>query len=159
MTTLRMGQAQQKYLITKVNGDRALTVRLGELGLNKGKLVTVISEAKNGSGLVIFIQGQRLALSEAMAAQIEVILLASSQQKQAVPLSQLAVHNSAVVVRLNGDQALRKRLMDMGLTRNTLVQIYHVAPLGDPLELQVRGYKLSIRKADAAQILVQEVSL
>ena len=47
--------------------------------------------------------------------------------------------------------------MDMGLTRNTLIQVYHIAPLGDPIELQVRGYKLSIRKSEATQILVKKV--
>lgn len=159
MPTLLTGQAQQKYIITKVSGDHALTTRLAELGLSIGKLVTVINSAKSGSGLVIYLAGQRLAVSRSMAEQITVTPLDESENTPAVPLTDIPLHSSCVVYQLTGDRAVRKRLMDMGLTRNTLIQVYHVAPLGDPLELQVRGYKLSIRKSDAAKILVKELQL
>lgn len=158
MATLVDGKPNKKYIITKVNGDHALTARLAELRMNKGKMITVITAAKKGSGTVIYLQGQRLAVSESMGKQIEIVLLDKSQGKER-PLADIAVHNACVIAELSGDRPVRKRLMDMGLTRNTLVQVYHVAPLGDPIELQVRGYKLSIRKADAAKILVREVRL
>ncbi|MEO2783059.1 FeoA family protein, partial [Ligilactobacillus ruminis] len=54
---------------------------------------------------------------------------------------------------------LRRRLMDMGLTRNTIVTVQQIAPLGDPVELTLRGYKLSLRKSEAANIMVKEASL
>ncbi len=62
---------------------------------------------------------------------------------------------SVTVVKLNGEGAVKRRIMDMGLTKNTPVYVRKVAPLGDPIELTVRGYELSIRKADAQMVDVQ----
>lgn len=59
------------------------------------------------------------------------------------------------VVKLYGEGAVKRRIMDMGITKGTEVYIRKVAPLGDPIELTVRGYELSIRKADAEMIEVQ----
>ena len=59
------------------------------------------------------------------------------------------------VVKLHGEGATRRRIMDMGLTRRTEVYVRKVAPLGDPIELTVRGYELSIRKADAEMVEVE----
>ena len=61
------------------------------------------------------------------------------------------------VVRINGEGAVKRRIMDMGITRGVQVHIRKVAPLGDPVELTVRGYELSIRKADADIIEVERV--
>ena len=63
--------------------------------------------------------------------------------------------SSGTTRRLNSTGSVKKKLMDMGLTKNTEVYIRKVAPLGDPIELTVRGYELSIRKADAALIDVE----
>ena len=70
-------------------------------------------------------------------------------------LKDLKVGESAKVVRLHGQGAVRRRIMDMGITRGTVVKVRKVAPLGDPFELTVRGYELSIRKADAQMIEIQ----
>ena len=59
------------------------------------------------------------------------------------------------VVRLHGEGAVKRRIMDMGLTRHTPVYVRKVAPLGDPVEVTVRGYELSIRKADDEMIEVE----
>ena len=56
------------------------------------------------------------------------------------------------VVKINGDGALKRRIMDMGVTKGVEVYVRKVAPLGDPVEVTVRGYELSIRKADAEMI-------
>lgn len=61
---------------------------------------------------------------------------------------------SATIVKLHGEGAIKRRIMDMGMTRGTLVYVRKVAPLGDPIELSVRGYELSIRKDDAENIEV-----
>ena len=60
------------------------------------------------------------------------------------------------VVKIHGEGAVRRRIMDMGITKNVELYIRKVAPLGDPVEVTVRGYKLSLRKADAEMIEVQE---
>ena len=70
-------------------------------------------------------------------------------------LKDVKVGETAVVVRLHGEGTVKRRIMDMGLTRGTEVHVRKVAPLGDPMELTVRGYELSVRKADAEMIEVQ----
>lgn len=70
-------------------------------------------------------------------------------------LKDVKIGETAVIERLNGEGALKRRIMDMGLTRGTTVTVRKVAPLGDPMELTVRGYELSVRKADAELIEVK----
>ena len=67
-------------------------------------------------------------------------------------LKDAKVGQTVVVVKLHGEGAVRRRIMDMGITKNVEIYIRKVAPLGDPFELNVRGYKLSLRKADAEMI-------
>ncbi|MDD6466817.1 MAG: FeoA family protein [Erysipelotrichaceae bacterium] len=70
-------------------------------------------------------------------------------------LDQLPVGQEATVTVVGGQGALRRRLLDMGITPKTKIQIRKVAPLGDPIELRLRGYLLTIRKEDAQQIEVE----
>lgn len=67
-------------------------------------------------------------------------------------LKEVKVGETVKVVKLHGEGAVKRRIMDMGLTKGTEVHVRKVAPLGDPVELTVRGYELSIRKADAEMI-------
>ena len=60
------------------------------------------------------------------------------------------------VVKLHGEGALRRRMMDMGITKGTEIFVRKVAPLGDPVEVTVRGYELSVRKADAEKVVVKD---
>lgn len=69
-------------------------------------------------------------------------------------LNQLKVGETAKVVRLAGEGAVKRRIMDMGLTKGAEVSVRKVAPLGDPIEITVRGYELSIRKDEAAKVEV-----
>ena len=70
-------------------------------------------------------------------------------------LRNVKIGATAKVVKLHGEGALKRRIMDMGITRGTEVYVRKVAPLGDPIELTVRGYELSIRKSDAEMIEVE----
>ena len=70
-------------------------------------------------------------------------------------LRQANVGDTVKVIKLHGEGALRRRIMDMGLTKGIEVHIRKVAPLGDPIEVTVRGYELSIRKADTEMIEVE----
>ena len=70
-------------------------------------------------------------------------------------LRESKVGDTVRVVKLHGEGAVKRRIMDMGLTKGVEVQVRKVAPLGDPLEVTVRGYELSIRKADAEMIEVE----
>ncbi len=70
-------------------------------------------------------------------------------------LKQAKIGETVKIVRLHGEGAIKRRIMDMGLTKGTEVYIRKVAPLGDPVEVTVRGYELSLRKADAEMIEVE----
>ena len=70
-------------------------------------------------------------------------------------LKEVGIGKAARIVRLHGEGAVKRRIMDMGITKGVEVQIRKVAPLGDPIEVTVRGYELSIRKADAEMIEVE----
>ena len=69
-------------------------------------------------------------------------------------LRQVKVGEDATVVRLHGEGAVKRRIMDMGITKGVEIYVRKVAPLGDPMELTVRNYELSVRKADAEMIEV-----
>ena len=70
-------------------------------------------------------------------------------------LRQAKVGDTVTVVKLHGEGAVKRRIMDMGITRGVPVYIRKVAPLGDPVEVTVRGYELSLRKEDADNIIVE----
>ena len=70
-------------------------------------------------------------------------------------LRQAKIGDTVTVVKLHGEGAVRRRIMDMGVTKGTEVHVRKVAPLGDPVEVTVRGYELSIRKGDAEMLEVE----
>ena len=74
-------------------------------------------------------------------------------------LRQAQCGETVTVTRLNGKGALKRRIMDMGITKGTPVYIRKVAPLGDPVEVTVRGYELSLRRKDAETIIVESAAL
>lgn len=75
-------------------------------------------------------------------------------ESEAKTLRDVPVGSSAKVVKLVGEGAVKRRIMDMGITKGTEVYVRKVAPLGDPIELTVRGFELSLRKDEAAHVLV-----
>ena len=70
-------------------------------------------------------------------------------------LKQAKVGDTVTVVKLHGEGPVKRRIMDMGITKGVTVYVRKVAPLGDPVEVNVRGYELSIRKADAEMIEIE----
>ena len=70
-------------------------------------------------------------------------------------LRDIKIGGSCKVIRINGEGALRRRIMDMGITKGVNITVRKAAPLGDPIELNLRGYELTLRKADAALIEVE----
>jgi ferrous iron transport protein A len=69
-------------------------------------------------------------------------------------LKQVPCGQAVKVIKLDGEGAVKRRIMDMGITKGTQIEVRKVAPLGDPIEVTVRGYELSVRKADAENIIV-----
>ena len=70
-------------------------------------------------------------------------------------LKEVAVGKTVSVVKLHGEGAVKRRIMDMGITKGAQIHVKKVAPLGDPIQVSVRGYELSLRKADAEMIEVE----
>lgn len=71
-------------------------------------------------------------------------------------LRDIACGETVTVVKLNGQGAFKRRIMDMGITKGSKIFVRKVAPLGDPVEITIRGYELSLRKNDAESILVEQ---
>lgn len=69
-------------------------------------------------------------------------------------LNETNINERVKVIKINGESAVKRRIMDMGITKGSEICVRKVAPLGDPIEISVRGYELSIRKHDAANIMV-----
>ncbi|MBP3892118.1 MAG: ferrous iron transport protein A [Solobacterium sp.] len=72
-------------------------------------------------------------------------------------LKEVKIGDSVIVKKLHGEGAVKRRIMDMGITKGTEIYVRKVAPLGDPIEITVRGYELSVRKADAEMVEVEAV--
>ena len=72
-------------------------------------------------------------------------------------LKDIKIGKSAKVIKLHGEGAIRRRIMDMGITKGVELYVRKVAPLGDPIEIYVRGYELSLRKQDAETIEVEAI--
>ena len=72
-------------------------------------------------------------------------------------LREVPVHTTVKVVKINGEGAFRRRIMDMGITKNSEIYVRKVSPLGDPVEITVRGYELSLRRDDAESVEVVTV--
>lgn len=70
-------------------------------------------------------------------------------------LKDAKIGDKVTVIKLHGQGAVRRRIMDMGITKGVLITVCKVAPLGDPMEISVRGYQLSLRKADAQMIEIE----
>lgn len=73
-------------------------------------------------------------------------------------LNDLKIGQSGVISAVGGEGALRLRLLDMGLIPNTAVRVQKVAPMGDPIQIQIRGYELTLRREDAQRIQLKEVA-
>ena len=74
-------------------------------------------------------------------------------------LRDVKIGDTVKVVKLHGEGAVKRRIMDMGITKGTEIYVRKVAPLGDPVELTIRGYELSLRKADAEMVEVEPVDV
>ena len=124
---------------------------LSHLGMTPGETLEIVTKTKDSA--ILIIKGSRLAFDASILEKIEIAPL--EQEHACFPLSELAVGESAIVVDIFAINEAKRRLMDMGITRGVDLHVRKVAPLGDPMELNVRGYELSVRKADAEMIEVE----
>ncbi len=164
MMPLGMANVGDVNIIKRINGRDEVRQHLAELGFVVGAEIKVVSDL--GGNLILNVKESRVALDKTMAMRIYGLtgrrafspkLCSIFQEEEAFmkTLKDIKVGEHAVIEKLHGEGALKRRIMDMGLTKGTEVYVRKVAPLGDPMELTVRGYELSVRRADAELIEVR----
>ena len=139
------------YRILGINLPKDSLLHLSNLGLAAGETIEVVTKTKNSA--IIIVKGSRLAFDASILDKIDLAPAEEDQEK--IPLSELPVGRSAIVTDIFSANETKRRLMDMGITKGIEIYIRKVAPLGDPIEVTVRGYELSLRKADAEIIEVE----
>ncbi len=141
------------YTIVSIDLPDESVRHLSDLGLKVGASLKVVS--KTPTSAIVMLKSSRLAFDQSILSQIDV-----TEEEGALlslPLSELKVGEYAYVDGIYAMNEAKRRLMDMGLTRHTKVYLRKVAPLGDPIEISLRGYELTLRKSEAQMISVVKV--
>lgn len=175
---LAMASVGDRVWILQIKGGHRMVRRLTDVGIVQGREGTVISRAASGS-VIVALQGCRIGLGAGMAHRVVVttVLQEGDQTVSDQPSTQLAqggpvmpattVHLGALTVGQSGrilgyekmHRAYREKLLSMGLTPGTHFTVTRQAPMGDPIEVEVRGFKLSLRKGEAAALQVETIAL
>ncbi|MEL6489970.1 MAG: FeoA family protein [Cyanobacteria bacterium J06621_3] len=178
--SLAIASVGDRIQVTSIEGSQRTVRRLTDMGIVQSQSLTLISRADDGA-VIVARDGCRLGLSADMARQIKVRPIAefvkdraqneSPEESQREPqrgatilhLGELSVNQSGRIVGYEkGSRAYRSKLLSMGLTPETHFTLTRQAPMGDPVEIELRGFKLSLRKGEAAALRVetthQEVS-
>lgn len=153
MLTLAEAEIGKVYTIETIQNEETTKKHLNNLGLVPGgKVVLINYSGENG---IVLLHNSRIALNRSVLKNIAIAEKEESQETW-LSMDQLTVGEKATVVGIHGQGAVKRRLMDMGLTRGVAVMIRKVAPFADPIEINVRGYELTLRKNEAELILVQK---
>ncbi|MBO0432326.1 ferrous iron transport protein A [Enterococcus sp. DIV0660C] len=153
METLAQAKQNLVYQIVKIQTKESVKNHLQNLGIIPGTKIVVVNFS--GENAILLLKNNRIAVNRELLAQI-IVKKPESLAEAWTSLDQLTVGESATVVAIHGQGAVKRRLMDMGVTKNVRVVIRKLAPLGDPLEITLRGYELTLRKKEAELILVQK---
>ena len=147
---LSMVGTGEESVIKKVGGNEDTKRFLENLGFVVGGTVSVVSEIEGN--LIVNVKDSRVAIGKDMANRIMVQKRGKGKMEN---LRQVACGQTVKVKKISGEGPVRKRIMDMGITKGVEIFVRKVAPLGDPIEVTVRGYELSLRKVDAEMIEVE----
>lgn len=142
------------YTIEAIQTEEGTKKHLNDLGFVPGKKIVLVNDS--GSNGIILLQNSRIAIDHTILKQI-IIVETQTIAEEWLSLDQLTVGQKATVIGIHGQGAIKRRLMDMGLTKGVALFVRKVAPLGDPIEINLRGYELTLRKSEAALVLVQKV--
>ena len=140
------------YTIVSIDLPDESVRHLSDLGLKVGASLKVVS--KTPTSAIVMLKSSRLAFDQSILSQIDVT---GEGALLSLPLSELKVGEYAYIDGIYAMNEAKRRLMDMGLTRHTKVYLRKVAPLGDPIEISLRGYELTLRKSEAQMISVVKV--
>ena len=152
METLLTQSLHVIYQVKKITGDPETKKHLQQLGIQPSNKLALIKRDKEIA--ILSLRNNRIALSSSLLEHILVEEVTTHQHW--LPLDQLTIGEIGKVISIYGHGAIRRRLMDMGVTKNIPIVIKKVAPLGDPIEVTLRNYELTLRKEEAALILVSK---
>ena len=153
METLEEAKLNLVYQIERIQTSDLVKKHLQNLGVITGSKIVVIN--RSGSNSILLLKNNRIAVNRELLSQI-IVKKSEFSEERWTSLDQLTTGESGVVVAIHGKGAVKRRLMDMGVTKNVRVTVRKLAPLGDPLEITLRGYELTLRKEEASLILVQK---
>ncbi|MBC9704938.1 FeoA family protein [Enterococcus durans] len=153
METLEEVKLNLVYQIERIQTSDSVKKHLQNLGVIIGSKIVVIN--RSGSNSILLLKNNRIAVNRELLSQI-IVKKSEFSEESWTSLDQLTTGESGVVVAIHGKGAVKRRLMDMGVTKNVRVTVRKLAPLGDPLEITLRGYELTLRKEEASLILVQK---
>ncbi len=149
MLTLGQGTVGKIYEIAGFHPSLMQESHLRNLGIVMGSQVKLIATQQDGG--IITIHQTKIALDQEI---LNKILVAEATDFTRISLDEMKVGQKGQVATVIGAKVLKRRLLDMGITKGTEIVLKKVAPLGDPLEIKIRGYELTLRKEEAQQVMV-----
>lgn len=153
MLTLAQAKLNKVYTIEGIQAEGFAKKHLNNLGfVSGGKVVLVNYSRENG---IVLLHNSRIAINVSVLQQITIVEKSINEENW-LSLNQLTVGEKARVIGIHGQGAVKRRLMDMGLTKGVDLLVRKMAPLGDPIEINLRGYELTLRKNEAELVLVQK---
>ncbi|MDA9471865.1 FeoA family protein [Enterococcus sp. 5H] len=153
MLTLAQAKLNKVYTIESIQVEGFAKKHLNNLGLVLGSKVVLVNYS--GDNGIVLLHNGRIAINLSILKQITIVEKSLSEENW-LSLDQLAIGEKARVIGIHGQGAIKRRLMDMGLTKGVDLLVRKMAPLGDPIEINLRGYELTLRKNEAELVLVQK---
>jgi DtxR family Mn-dependent transcriptional regulator len=149
---LKVGERARVQSITPTNTE--IFAYLDQHNIVPGQTITVVEKAPMDGPMTVKVNAHRVAIGMPMAEMIMVGRQVEDVTEPTATLDKLLPGQTARVTKIGGKGAIRRRLMDMGVTRGVEIKTVKVSPLGDPVEYRLRGYSLSLRKSEAEMIEV-----
>jgi len=170
LVPLHKAKPGEKLVVKSVEAGQKMQLRIASMGLKVGDTIEMVSSGIGGQ-VVIAVGENRLVIGTGMAGKIRVKPVAGCEcgqidylccpkkrcRRGVVKLCQMKPGQEGRIVRVSGESVLRRRLLEMGINRGTRIYVEKYAPLKDPLELVVKGYHISLRVEEAANIFVEDV--
>ena len=171
LVPLHKAKPGERLVVESVDAGQKMQLRIASMGLKIGDTIEMVSNGIGGQ-VVIAAGGNRLVIGTGMArkirvksagdcacGQVDMFRCPRKKCRQGVvKLCRMKAGQEGRIVRVAGETALRRRLLEMGINRGTRIYVEKYAPLKDPLELVVKGYHISLRVEEAANILVEDVT-
>jgi Fur family ferric uptake transcriptional regulator len=169
LVPLHKAKQGEKLIVKSVDAGRNMQLRISSMGLKIGDLIEIVSSGFGGQ-VVIATGENRLVLGKGMAEKIrvqpfeQVRAIGRDDDKKTkdifqppMMLSQMKTGQEGTIRKVSGESILRRRLLEMGINRGSTIFVEKYAPLKDPIELVIKGYHISLRVEEAANILVENV--